>query len=361
MTVPVSAANPAADGPCNAVSQQLMHVAAAEGPLEAPLVVGLQPVALVDHAARVSTAFMDSIPGERGGSVRVRTSLCPLEREVVVPLQLASAAWLLCIILQGGLWNADISGAPQGATPCRCAPLPLLRVPCLQVSPEALAQLLAGVRACPASTAEGHSIRTLAGGSVANTLRGLASGFGVRAAMLGAAGDDDLGHMYAAAALDSAVTGVTSNVSHLPGPTSLIKAPAPSLVECCASFGWPRQNHMCLGALVGCIGTLRKIVACEVEHPCSACQVCDEHGRGGRAAAPPPEKSRAHRAGEASARKLSAGPSVEYVPAGDQLFVWATQPLSQRWGPPSFLISGARLEFAASERPPSPDVAGCLG
>ncbi|GAQ87987.1 pfkB family carbohydrate kinase [Klebsormidium nitens] len=136
MTMPVGAANPAADASCDAVSQHLMApVAAPEDRAQQPLVVGLQPVALVDHAARVSTAFVESIPGERGGSVRV--------------------------------------------------------------SPEALAQLLVGVRACPASAAEGHSIRTLAGGSVANTLRGLASGFGVRAVMLGAAGDDDLGHMFA--------------------------------------------------------------------------------------------------------------------------------------------------------------------
>ncbi|XP_057873164.2 uncharacterized protein LOC131079271 isoform X2 [Cryptomeria japonica] len=39
-------------------------------------------------------------------------------------------------------------------------------------------------------------IRTIAGGSVANTIRGLAAGFGISCAIVGACGDDDQGQMF---------------------------------------------------------------------------------------------------------------------------------------------------------------------
>lgn len=38
---------------------------------EAPLVLGLQASALVDHVARVDSSLLDQIPGERGGSIPV--------------------------------------------------------------------------------------------------------------------------------------------------------------------------------------------------------------------------------------------------------------------------------------------------
>lgn len=44
---------------------------------EAPLVLGLQPAALVDHVARVDWSLLNQIPGERGGSTPV-LSLPPL-------------------------------------------------------------------------------------------------------------------------------------------------------------------------------------------------------------------------------------------------------------------------------------------
>lgn len=37
----------------------------------APLVLGLQPAALVDHLARVDSSLLDRIPGDRGGSIPV--------------------------------------------------------------------------------------------------------------------------------------------------------------------------------------------------------------------------------------------------------------------------------------------------
>ena len=39
-----------------------------------PLVLGLQPSALVDHVARVDWSLLDQIPGERGGSIPVFSS-----------------------------------------------------------------------------------------------------------------------------------------------------------------------------------------------------------------------------------------------------------------------------------------------
>jgi sugar/nucleoside kinase (ribokinase family) len=58
-----------------------------------------------------------------------------------------------------------------------------------RVSLEALEQLLA--HAPPTATA--------AGGSAANTLRGLAAGFAVACGVVGAVGGDDAGRMFAAA------------------------------------------------------------------------------------------------------------------------------------------------------------------
>ena len=37
----------------------------------APLVLGLQPSALVDYVAKVDWSLLDQIPGERGGSIPV--------------------------------------------------------------------------------------------------------------------------------------------------------------------------------------------------------------------------------------------------------------------------------------------------
>lgn len=37
----------------------------------APLIIGLQPAALIDHVARVDWTIIDSIAGERGGSIPV--------------------------------------------------------------------------------------------------------------------------------------------------------------------------------------------------------------------------------------------------------------------------------------------------
>ncbi|KAE8675262.1 PfkB-like carbohydrate kinase family protein isoform 3 [Hibiscus syriacus] len=104
---------------------------------KAPVILGLQPAALIDHVARVDGSLLDQIPGERGGSIPVAIEelehiLMELNRHI-----LASAA--------------------DGQSP----------------------------------------IKTMAGGSVANTIRGLSSGFGVNCGMIGAYGDDEQGQLFA--------------------------------------------------------------------------------------------------------------------------------------------------------------------
>ncbi|KAH9320070.1 hypothetical protein KI387_021839, partial [Taxus chinensis] len=68
-----------------------------------------------------------------------------------------------------------------------------------EVTVEELKHILAEVNMHMLSSPEKHSpIRTIAGnGSVANTIRGLAAGFGISSALVGACGDDDQGQMFA--------------------------------------------------------------------------------------------------------------------------------------------------------------------
>lgn len=89
-----------------------------------PEVVALQPLAVIDHSAKVADAFFKSLDGETGGSVRV--------------------------------------------------------------GPDDLQRLLMRV----------GEFTTKAGGSAANTARGLAHGFDVRTALLGAVGQDEWGKLF---------------------------------------------------------------------------------------------------------------------------------------------------------------------
>ncbi|CAL5373220.1 unnamed protein product [Camellia sinensis] len=102
---------------------------------EVPLILGLQPSALVDHLARVDSSLLDHIPGERGGSSPVAI--------------------------------------------------------------EELENILSEVktRFLPSIT-DLDRIKTIAGGSVANTIRGLASGFGIKCGIIGACGNDEQGQLF---------------------------------------------------------------------------------------------------------------------------------------------------------------------
>ncbi|XP_058092040.1 uncharacterized protein LOC131237948 [Magnolia sinica] len=100
-----------------------------------PLILGLQPSALVDHVARVDWSLLAQIPGDRGGSQ--------------------------------------------------------------QVAIEDLEHILSEVKAHTLPSVDDLSpIRTIAGGSVANTIRGLTVGFGVSCGLIGACGDDEQGHSF---------------------------------------------------------------------------------------------------------------------------------------------------------------------
>ncbi|KAM0944238.1 putative 6-phosphofructokinase [Dioscorea sansibarensis] len=111
------------------------HIRRKDARCSPPTVLGFQPAALVDHVACVDWSLLDQIPGDRGGSQQV-------------------AIEELNHIL--GEVNAHI-------------------LPCINsFSP----------------------VRTIAGGSVANTIRGLTAGFGVSSGIIGACGDDEQGCLF---------------------------------------------------------------------------------------------------------------------------------------------------------------------
>ncbi|KAF8405251.1 hypothetical protein HHK36_010152 [Tetracentron sinense] len=102
---------------------------------QAPLILGLQPSALVDHVARVDWSLLDQIPGERGGSQSVAfEELEHILSEV----------------------KTHILPSPDDPSP----------------------------------------LRTIAGGSVANTIRGLTAEFGVTCGIIGACGEDEQGRLF---------------------------------------------------------------------------------------------------------------------------------------------------------------------
>ncbi|CAA7401976.1 unnamed protein product [Spirodela intermedia] len=107
-------------------------------PPAAPLILGLQPAAMVDHVARVDWSLLDRVPGDRGGSQQV--ALEDLEQ--------------------------------------------ILR----EVNARQVPPLGEGDAASP--------VRTIAGGSVANTIRGLTAGFRISCGIIGACGDDDQGRQF---------------------------------------------------------------------------------------------------------------------------------------------------------------------
>lgn len=62
---------------------------------------------------------------------------------------------------------------------------------------EELEQILRKVKTHILSTPEDpYPVKAMAGGSVANTIRGLSAGFGISTGMVGAYGDDDQGQQF---------------------------------------------------------------------------------------------------------------------------------------------------------------------
>lgn len=106
-----------------------------ESPATAPVILGLLPAALVDHIARVDSSILAKIPGEPGGSFPVAAEeLKEILKEV----------------------DTYILSSTNGLAP----------------------------------------IKTIAGGSVTNTIRGLAAGFGISCGVIGARGDDEQGDLF---------------------------------------------------------------------------------------------------------------------------------------------------------------------
>ncbi|WOG97812.1 hypothetical protein DCAR_0417153 [Daucus carota subsp. sativus] len=101
----------------------------------APLILGLQPAALLDHVARVDASLLSQIPGESGGSF---------------PVDIEELRHILNELNTHTLSSTDDKSATK----------------------------------------------TIAGGSVANTIRGLAAGFGVSCGIIGAFGDDEQGNLF---------------------------------------------------------------------------------------------------------------------------------------------------------------------
>ncbi|XP_047325749.1 uncharacterized sugar kinase slr0537 [Impatiens glandulifera] len=102
-----------------------------------PLVLGLQPSALIDHVAKVDSYLLSKIPGETGGSF-------PVEVEELEQI----------------LTEVNIHGLSSS------------------------------------SPNEQSLWKTMAGGSVANSIRGLSAGFGISTGIIGTCGDDELGKLF---------------------------------------------------------------------------------------------------------------------------------------------------------------------
>ncbi|RZR73387.1 hypothetical protein BHM03_00023358 [Ensete ventricosum] len=135
-----------------------------------PVILGLQPAALVDHVARVDWSLLDRIPGDRGGSQQV----------LVYPTSLSPPPPPRC--------------ARTTTATVFSFPLLLFLAP---VAAEDLDHILSEVKAhiLPFPN-EIPPIIAIAGGSVANTIRGMAAGFGVSSGIIGACGDDEQGRLF---------------------------------------------------------------------------------------------------------------------------------------------------------------------
>ncbi|XP_009365534.1 uncharacterized sugar kinase slr0537 isoform X1 [Pyrus x bretschneideri] len=124
---------------------------------EAPLVLGLQASALVDHVARVDWSLLDQLPGERGGSI---------------PVEIEELEYILSEV------KTHVISSPYDSLP----------------------------------------MKTIAGGSVANTIRGLSAGFGVSCGIIGACGDDEQGQLFVSNMSSHAVN--LSRLRMKKGPTA---------------------------------------------------------------------------------------------------------------------------------------------
>ncbi|RZB67878.1 uncharacterized protein LOC114384214 isoform X1 [Glycine soja] len=142
---------------------------------QAPFVLGLQPSALVDHVARVDWSLLDQILGEHGGSIPVLT---PTSLLFFLFTNFYPPLFLFLLLLDHPL----------------------------EVELGELEYILREVKIHVVSCHDNDNdndddypsshIKTLAGGSVANTIRGLSNGFGISSGIIGACGDDEKGKLF---------------------------------------------------------------------------------------------------------------------------------------------------------------------
>ncbi|RWV84620.1 hypothetical protein GW17_00053652 [Ensete ventricosum] len=135
-----------------------------------PVILGLQPAALVDHVARVDWSLLDRIPGDRGGSQQV----------LVYPTSLSPPPPPRC---------ARTTTATVFSFSASSVLAPVAAEDLDHILSEVKAHILPFPNEIP-------PIIAIAGGSVANTIRGMAAGFGVSSGIIGACGDDEQGRLF---------------------------------------------------------------------------------------------------------------------------------------------------------------------
>ncbi|KAL6207450.1 hypothetical protein ACLB2K_018408 [Fragaria x ananassa] len=189
---------------------------------EAPLILGLQAAALVDHVARVDWSLLDQLPGERGGSIPVAIEeLEHILREV----------------------KTHVISSPDESLP----------------------------------------MKTMAGGSVANTIRGLSAGFGISCGIIGACGDDEQGQLFVSNMSSHAVN--LERLRMKKGPTAqcvcLVDASGNRTMRPCLSSAvklHPKEDDLTRADFKGCKWLLLRYGIINIEVIQAAIQVAKQEG-----------------------------------------------------------------------------------
>ncbi|KAL6212895.1 hypothetical protein ACLB2K_018110 [Fragaria x ananassa] len=189
---------------------------------EAPLILGLQAAALVDHVARVDWSLLDQLPGERGGSIPVAIEeLEHILREV----------------------KTHVISSPDESLP----------------------------------------MKTMAGGSVANTIRGLSAGFGISCGIIGACGDDEQGQLFVSNMSSHAVN--LERLRMKKGPTAqcvcLVDTSGNRTMRPCLSSAvklHPKEDDLTRADFKGCKWLLLRYGIINIEVIQAAIQVAKQEG-----------------------------------------------------------------------------------
>nr|GMC54203.1 adenosine kinase [Ipomoea batatas] len=144
----------------------------------APVVLGLQPAALADHVARVDSSLLSQIPGE--------------QRNLDLVESKKQCDCIYFNVEESG-WDRIIEEGQNNISRKEIVWIDLES----RVSAKELKHILDEISAHILASPENPSpLKTIAGGSVANTIRGLAAGFGIHCGIIGAYGNDDQGKLF---------------------------------------------------------------------------------------------------------------------------------------------------------------------